>query len=1685
MVNIYQKINFLAYFLLISILLKAESDMRFIENKGQWGDNIAFSSQLSFGNIYFEKNNFTFLMYDFGEYAHQHHNGECTNNHDETLPKFKAHHFKIEFLNSNENVTFKQEVKSDYYYNYFLGNKPENWGSKAHLYKSITYKNIYDNTDLKVRGDGDNMKYEYYLKPFANPNLIKHKYLGVENLEVKNGNLIYQTSLSEIQELKPYAYQEINGRKKRIKCQYQLNEDSSVVSFHFPQGYDEALELVIDPILIFSSYTGSGRDNFGFTATYDDDGNLYGGGMVRDFFFIDQEYPISIGAFDSIFNGLVDIAISKFSTDGTTLLYSTFVGGIDSDIPNSMIVNSQNELVVLATTGSLDFPITLNAYQDTFSFGVPANYSGGYAVDFTLGSDIAVFKLSPDGSQINASTYIGGTNNDGINDDGILDFFYDGSDLVYNYGDVFRGEIIVDEADNVYVVSSTNSNDFPTTVGVIKDTIDGIQDAVSFKLNSDLSNLLWSTYYGGENLDAGYSQKVDFDGNVVFCGGTNSLDFPTTTGTLNENYSGGTADGFIVKLNGNDGSLMAATLLGTDDYDQAFMIDVDESNNVYVVGQSTGNYSINTSGYSNPGSSQFIHKLSPDLSTTIFSTLFGNGINEVNISPTAFQVDICERIYVSGWGGNVNRNNRNPDAGFTQNLPITADAIRDESQTNGSDFYIVVFEKDLNGVLYGTYFGGDASEHVDGGTSRFDKNAIVYQAVCAGCGGNSTFPTTPGVVSETNNSPNCNLAVWKMDIQLPTTQVSVNAFPTLTGCVPLTVNFDSELINVTTFEWNFGDGNTSNAQFPVHTYQDIGEYTVRLIGIDSNSCNVADTAFLTVTVEDDSLFANFSDAVNLNCELLTVEINGADNYPNTTYFWDMGDGTNYFTQNISHTYAGVGTYEINLIVEDSTSCQLIDSAFYTIDIPPWLDVQAFASDTFGCAPFEINFGSLANASSASFEWIFGDGNTSNNQNETHVFENAGAYEVLLVASDISSCNINDTAIILIEIVDDALVASFSDIETYFGCDSLQLEVFSNNPNADSYYWDFGNGNVSADSNGISNYGIGLYNGFYAVVDSSFNCGITDTIPLNYNVIESIETDVSASSTFGCEPFEVNFTQLTNSLNASYFWDFGNGETSTDANPTFIFETVGVYEVSLVTIDSNTCNFIDSGLITITVVNDSAIANIEVIHTLFGCDSLLVSLNATHNGGTHLWDMGNGDIIEGQNTAYTYTNYGEYTIFYQLTDSNQFCQMTDEAVDSVYFLNNVAFFEVSDTAGCIPLTVNYTNLSNADDYEWLVEGNTFNQENIGTYTFENEGIFTTTLIAYDSTACNFTDTFTIDIVANDDFVTALFELEILNNCDSLLQVSIENTSTNATLFEWNWGDGNFSNEIQPNMYEYFQPNEYTITLIAENPDACHPIDTFEQTIQMLPNSFADFTIDENCERLPLLIENNSSLPYNNVQWSFENNGTSNEWEPEIAYNQSGVYTVVLTHVDSSSCNIVSTDTQLVNVISYPIANFATDSNYYLYPDPVQFTNQSVFFDDFLWEFGDGTQNNLEENPLRQFEGIYEFTNCLSVSNEYCADTICKDIFIDFERLIGVPNAFSPNGDGVNDILFVEGIGITQLDFKIYNRWGEVVFETYDQNIGWDGIYRGVPQEKEVYTYLLNATFLDGESVKLAGNITLLR
>ncbi|MCP4124774.1 MAG: PKD domain-containing protein, partial [Bacteroidetes bacterium] len=729
----------------------------------------------------------------------------------------------------------------------------------------LMYTGVYDGVDLEYYGKDGNLKYDIIVAAGTDPNVIQLKYEGTDKIFLEKEKLVVTNQFNAIQETIPLAYQVINGNRIEVTCRYVL--DGTTVSFGFPNGYNPDHELVIDPTLIFSSYSGSTSDNFGFTATYDDDGALYGGGIA-----FGLGYPYVVGSYSSTFGGLVDMAISKFSPDGSSLLYSTFLGGASTDVPHSMIVNGQGELVILGSTSSQDYPTTTGAHDQTFNGGNQVNFTANGA-NFENGSDIVVTVLSADGSSLVGSTYLGGAQNDGLNED---------NGLAYNYGDIFRGEVIVDADDNIYIVSSTESSDLPTTSGTVGQSLGGNQDACLARFNSDVSNLDWCTYLGGDGADAGYSLKLNSSEDIYVTGGTVGQNFPIVGNTLNTTFQGGTADGFLVHLNNSATVVHASSYIGTSGYDQSYFVEVDHDDDVYLYGQSAGNYSVTSNVYYNLNGRQFIQKLSPDLTTSMFSTVFGSGGAAVNISPTAFLVDICKRIYISGWGGNTN-NTWNLATGQTTGMVVTPDA--EQLTTDGSDFYFMVLEADATSLLYGSYFGGfGVIEHVDGGTSRFNSDGVIHQAVCAGCLGSSAFPTTPGVVSNTNNSFNCNLGVIKLDLEIPTVDVEMNFDTTQTGCVPFEIQFDASVLVASDFIWYFGDGDSSTATNPVHIYSDPGTYEVLLIGTNTNCTGeqFVDTAFVTINAV---LGGVLVDAGPDLCIEESAQL-GTDSLPDITYSWN-------------------------------------------------------------------------------------------------------------------------------------------------------------------------------------------------------------------------------------------------------------------------------------------------------------------------------------------------------------------------------------------------------------------------------------------------------------------------------------------------------------------------------------------------------------------------------------------------------------------------------------------------------------------------------------------------------------------------------------------------------------------------------------------------------------------------------
>jgi gliding motility-associated-like protein len=891
---VFKRVGFIVMLLLSMQSLLAQEieasmgEYTFFENKGQWPNGVLYRAKMASGSIYLEQGRILYYFTDYSQLQATHANLQQNLTTDSIV--FKQNVVTANFLGANQNVSTSKKFPTTHYQNYFLGTDKSHWATNVFGYHHITYNELYPGIDLIVFEKDASLKYEYHLEANANPNLIQVKYEGEKKMKIdKDGHLIVYCELGEIQEMKPYAYQIKNGRVKEVECEYTIKND--VVSYKLGD-YDAELELIIDPELVFATYAGSTTDNFGMTATYAYDGKGYSGGIIYG-----NTYPVPGPAWNTTPNitmilagsPTTDVFISKYNKDGTAMLWTNFIGGGDNtqgtETVHSLICDKFNNVYLYGATSSLDFPIE-GGFQTDHAGGNTLNVLSNGTNFGTVGTDIYVAKFSADGLNLMGSTYIGGSANDGVNfkiSSGVYASPTSYDSLTKNYGDQFRGEIMIDSLYNIIVTSSTWSPDFPVESG-FQMVNGGKQDAVLFKISADFSTLLWSSYYGGANNDAGYSVKIDSSYNVIFAGGTCSYGLAGTSGGLQPGYNGGKADGFIAKISEDGDAIIQSTYIGTTDYDQTFFIEIDRWDNIYVLGQSLGTMPTSPGVYSNPGSKQFIWKLNPTLSATEFTTVFGNGSSNISISPSAFLVDVCGNIYVSGWGGNI------LTGIATTGMPTTPDAFL-ETSPNGFDFYMIVLERNAESLLYATYMGGDESrEHVDGGTSRFDSYGIVYQSVCGGCGAHSDFPTTPGAWSALNLSTNCNNVLYKFDFEI----VPVASFEValLEGCAPLTLEFENESNDTINFTWDFGPGTEiiSGGASPVVLFTEPGIYEV-VLTITDTICGLTDTAKKVITVYEELLLEVPNDTVV--CGDFTMDLSANSYGSATSFHWsdDPGFGT--------------------------------------------------------------------------------------------------------------------------------------------------------------------------------------------------------------------------------------------------------------------------------------------------------------------------------------------------------------------------------------------------------------------------------------------------------------------------------------------------------------------------------------------------------------------------------------------------------------------------------------------------------------------------------------------------------------------------------------------------------------------------------------------------------------------------
>ena len=301
---------------------------QFLPNGGQWPDNVLYKADVSAGNIWLERGGVLYQFMDLSGVERIHH--EHSTDLNDTL--IKQHLLFAEFEGSNKNCSTSEKYPSTEYYNFFIGPETK-WAKNLHSYNHITYEKLYSGIDLLFLEKDNELKYEFRLQPQADPSQIKVNYHGADQIKLtKNGTIEIETSLGKLTEEKPFAYQIKNGKIVEVKCEFLLDEKNAI-SYQLGS-YDQSLELIIDPVLIFATYSGSVTDNFGMTATYAYDGKAYSGGTVYG-----NAYPTPAPAFDDLSNftgpssasyGITDVFISKYQADGTSMIWTSFLGGGDN-----------------------------------------------------------------------------------------------------------------------------------------------------------------------------------------------------------------------------------------------------------------------------------------------------------------------------------------------------------------------------------------------------------------------------------------------------------------------------------------------------------------------------------------------------------------------------------------------------------------------------------------------------------------------------------------------------------------------------------------------------------------------------------------------------------------------------------------------------------------------------------------------------------------------------------------------------------------------------------------------------------------------------------------------------------------------------------------------------------------------------------------------------------------------------------------------------------------------------------------------------------------------------------------------------------------------------------------------------------------------------------------------------------
>jgi gliding motility-associated-like protein len=799
--------------------------------------------------------------------------------------------------------------------------------------------------------------------------------------------------------------------------------------------------------------------------------------------------------------------------------------------------------------------------------------------------------------------------------------------------------------------------------------------------------------------------------------------------------------------------------------------------------------------------------------------------------------------------------------------------------------------------------------------------------------------------------------------------------------------------------------------------------------------------------------------------------------------WDFGDGGTSVQSSPQHVYTAPGTYPVRLVAGTGAGCRDTTHANVIVwDVP---QPAIVLSTVDGCGPLEVAFTNNTVGEGVSHAWSFGGLGTSTAVVPPPFTFPADPLDVIhytVTLTATNTCGAASTQAVVS--VSPTPTAAFGpNLNTY--CASTPVE-FGNASYGlpTSFAWWFGDGGTSTAPGSVvtHTYAPDEEAVDYTVTLIAMNACGSDTVQQTITIVPNeVHAFFNTAPTTGCAPLTVAFTQYSTG-DTAWHWDFGDGNFSILEHPVHTFTDPGTYQVELGAFGCGS----DTYAATVQVLPQPEVAFTFTPQQACVGEAFTFT-DQTPGAAGASWDLGDGTTSTLSTFQHAFAASGTYLVSLTVTAAVTGCTAT--LVQPVTVLPTpIAAFDPLPGNGCVDLAVTFQNATQFGSYySWdFGDGNTSAATN-PTHTYTTPGTYTVTLTAQGGGSC--THTVTREVIAH-PLPEAQFTLSAHESCVAPFTVQAINTSSGAVGYAWNFGNGITSTLNQPQI-TYTQPGTYTVTLEAINAFGCVDVRTATVVLHAPPEAGFTAAPQPACSGVPITFTNTSTNA-SGFLWGFGDGTISVAQQPTHTYAAPGAYTVTLVAVGGGGCADTLLVPAAVVVHGTPLADFTTDTLGSV-RNARHFHNTSIGASAYHWDFGDGMHSE-QEHPVHLFPADGgSFTVCLTaVSAEQCADTVCQVITSGADPIVFVPNAFSPNYDGLNDALVpvLNGYAGPEWDYRfmVFDRWGLLVFETTERMHGWDGRYRGedAPMDAYVWRVIVGRTYSGEREVhQFTGHATLVR